>query len=112
MRDAETARRTRPDPGALTDASVALLTGDFLFARASQILADLGPHAVRVQTAAYERVVTGQILGRTGPAERGDPVAHHREMATAQTGSLTGASGRLGALAAGADDLVGEALAR
>ncbi|KUL35451.1 hypothetical protein ADL12_19885 [Streptomyces regalis] len=112
VRDAEAARLTRPDPGALTDASVALLTGDFLFARASQILADLGPHAVRVQTAAYERVVTGQILSRTGPAEGCDPVAHHREVAAAQTGSLTGVSGRLGALAAGADDRAGEALAR
>ena len=29
--------------------SVAVLTGDFLFARASHILADLGPEAVRVQ---------------------------------------------------------------
>lgn len=112
VRDADAARHSRPDPGALMDTSVALLTGDFLFARASQILAGLGPDAIRVHTTAYARVVTGQILGRTGPAEGCDPVAHHREVATARTGSLTGVSGRLGALAAGADDHVGDALAR
>ncbi|WP_107122730.1 polyprenyl synthetase family protein [Streptomyces dysideae] len=112
VRGAEAAGHTRPDPHALLDTSVALLTGDFLFARASQILADLGPDAVRVQTAAYERLVTGQILSRTGPSEGCDPVAHHREVAAARTGSLTGVSGRLGALAAGAEDHVGDALAR
>ncbi|NUR03084.1 MAG: polyprenyl synthetase family protein [Streptomyces sp.] len=105
-------RHAGPGPGALRDTAVAILAGDFLFARASQILADLGTDAVRIQTAAYARVVTGQILGRRGPGEGCDPLAHHRKVAAAQTGALTAASGRLGALAAGADKRVGVVLAR
>ena len=53
--------------------SVAVLTGDFLFARASHILADLGPEAVRIQAEAFERLVTGQILETAGPARRPRP---------------------------------------
>src|SRR5919202_785642 len=40
--------------------TVAILTGDFLFARASDILADLGPEAVRLQARTFERLVQGQ----------------------------------------------------
>ncbi|MFJ9012538.1 polyprenyl synthetase family protein [Streptomyces canus] len=112
VRGAGAAGHTKTDPGALPETSIALLAGDFLFARASQLLADLGPDAVREQTAAYERLVTGQILSRTGPGEDCDPVAHNREVAAARTGSLTGVAGRLGALAAGTADFVGDALTR
>ncbi|MBA2809105.1 polyprenyl synthetase family protein [Streptomyces sp. KM273126] len=112
VRDTEAAARPGPGSGVLGATSVAVLTGDFLFARASQIVADLGPDAVRAQTAAYARMVTGQVLARTGPGEGCDPVAHHVEVAAARTGSLTGASGRLGALASGADARVCDALAR
>ncbi|MFI1730026.1 polyprenyl synthetase family protein [Streptomyces acidicola] len=108
----EAAAHPKPGSGVLATTSVAVLTGDFLFARASQIVADLGPDAVRAQTAAYARMVTGQMLARTGPGEGCDPVAHHVEVAAARTGSLTGASGRLGALASGADARVCDALAR
>ena len=41
--------------------SVAILTGDFLFAQASKILADLGPEAVRIQAETFTRLVTGQM---------------------------------------------------
>ncbi|GGZ65710.1 polyprenyl synthetase family protein [Streptomyces bluensis] len=110
--DAQAAPRPGPGSGVLGPVSVAVLTGDFLFARASQLLADLGPDAVRAQTAAYARMVTGRMLARTGPGEGCDPVAHQVEVAAARTGSLTGASARLGALASGAGDRVGDALAR
>ena len=48
--------------------TVAILTGDFLFARASDILADLGPEAVRLQARTFERLVQGQIRETVGPA--------------------------------------------
>src|SRR5947208_13060571 len=41
--------------------TVAILTGDFLFARASDILADLGPEAVRLQARTFERLVQGPV---------------------------------------------------
>ncbi|MEV3928732.1 MULTISPECIES: polyprenyl synthetase family protein [unclassified Streptomyces] len=86
--------------------SVAVLTGDFLFARASHILADLGPLAVRIQAEAFERLVTGQILETAGPRDGRDPVDHYLDVLSGKTGSLVAVSGRFGALMAGADESV------
>ncbi|MFI6344704.1 polyprenyl synthetase family protein [Streptomyces sp. NPDC050560] len=86
--------------------SVAVLTGDFLFARASHILADLGPEAVRIQAEAFERLVTGQILETAGPRDGRDPVEHYLDVLAGKTGSLIAVSGRLGAMMAGADETV------
>ncbi|MGV9575580.1 polyprenyl synthetase family protein [Streptomyces sp. NPDC003509] len=86
--------------------SVAVLTGDFLFARASYILADLGPEAVRIQAEAFERLVTGQILETAGPRDGRDPVDHYMDVLGGKTGSLVAVSGRFGALMAGADESV------
>ncbi|MFE7128613.1 polyprenyl synthetase family protein [Streptomyces sp. NPDC057617] len=86
--------------------SVAVLTGDFLFARASHILADLGPEAVRIQAEAFERLVTGQILETAGPRDGRDPVAHYLDVIGGKTGSLIAVSGRFGAMMSGADETV------
>ncbi|MFF9347934.1 polyprenyl synthetase family protein [Streptomyces sp. NPDC014734] len=83
--------------------SLAVLTGDFLFARASHILADLGPEAVRIQAEAFERLVTGQILETAGPDDR-DPVEHYLDVLSGKTGSLIAVACRFGALMAGADE--------
>ncbi|MFD7612081.1 polyprenyl synthetase family protein [Streptomyces sp. NPDC059828] len=84
--------------------SLAVLTGDFLFARASHILADLGPDAIRIQAEAFERLVTGQILETAGPRDDRDPVEHYLDVLGGKTGSLVAVSGRLGAMMAGADE--------
>ncbi|MCJ0869995.1 polyprenyl synthetase family protein [Streptomyces sp. AP-93] len=86
--------------------AVAVLTGDFLFARASHILADLGPEAVRVQAEAFERLVTGQILETAGPRDGRDPVEHYLDVIAGKTGSLIAVSGRFGAMMSGADEAV------
>ncbi|MCP9210127.1 polyprenyl synthetase family protein [Streptomyces cucumeris] len=86
--------------------SVAVLTGDFLFARASHILADLGPEAVRIQAEAFERLVTGQILETAGPRDGQDPIEHYLEVLAGKTGSLIAVSGRFGAMMSGADESV------
>ena len=83
--------------------TIAILTGDFLFARSSAILADLGPEAVRIQAHTFERLCTGQIRETVGPRGGQDPVKHHLEVIADKTGSLIAASGRYGALMAGAD---------
>ncbi|MFB8758688.1 polyprenyl synthetase family protein [Streptomyces nigra] len=90
--------------------SVAVLTGDFLFARASHILADLGPEAVRVQAEAFERLVTGQILETAGPQDGRDPVAHYLDVLSGKTGSLVAVSCRFGAMMSGADETVVDVL--
>nr|WP_202551361.1 polyprenyl synthetase family protein [Streptomyces sp. SID8352] len=92
------------------DNSVAVLTGDFLFARASQILADLGPEAVRVQALAFERLVTGQILETAGPQDGRDPVDHYLDVLGGKTGSLVAVSCRFGAMVSGADETVVDVL--
>jgi heptaprenyl diphosphate synthase len=82
--------------------SIAILTGDFLFARASDILADLGPEAVRLQARTFERLVHGQIRETVGPGEADDPVEFYLRVLADKTGSLIGTSARFGALHSGA----------
>ena len=56
-------RRGHPSANSMFGNSVAILAGDFLFARASRILADLGPDAIRIQAETFGRLVDGQLLG-------------------------------------------------
>src|SRR3954468_4794084 len=105
-------RRGATSANARWDNTVAILTGDFLFARASDILADLGPEAVRLQARTFERLVTGQIRETVGPMEADDPVEHYLRVVADKTGSLIGTSGRFGAMLSGADDTVTEVLTR
>lgn len=105
-------RRGVPSANARFDNTVAVLTGDFLFARASAIVADLGPQAVRIQSEAFERLVTGQIRETAGPGPDEDPVAHYLDVISGKTSSLIAVSGRLGALLSGADESVVNVLAQ
>ena len=84
--------------------SIAILTGDLLFARASDLLADLGPEAVRIQARTFERLVTGQIRETVGPAPGADPVDHYLDVLADKTGSLVATSARFGASFAGVDE--------
>jgi heptaprenyl diphosphate synthase len=84
--------------------TVAILTGDFLFARASDILADLGPQAVRIQARCFERLVTGQIRETVGPKPGVDPIDHYLSVLADKTGSLIATSAELGARFAGVDE--------
>jgi heptaprenyl diphosphate synthase len=90
--------------------AIAILTGDFLFARASDILADLGPEAVRLQARTFERLVQGQIRETVGPADGEDPVDHYLRVLADKTGSLIGTSCRFGGMMSGAEDSVIELL--
>jgi heptaprenyl diphosphate synthase len=92
--------------------TVAILTGDFLFARASDILADLGPEAVRLQARTFERLVQGQIRETVGPDDGEDALAHYLRVLGDKTGSLIGTSCRFGAMLSGADDSVVEIVTR
>jgi heptaprenyl diphosphate synthase len=90
-------RRGAPSANARWDNSVAILTGDFLFARASDIVADLGPEAVRLQAKTFARLVQGQIRETVGPREGDDPLAHYLSVVADKTGSLIATSARFGA---------------
>jgi heptaprenyl diphosphate synthase len=82
--------------------TIAILTGDFLFARASRILADLGDEAIRIQAETFSRLVSGQIAETIGPAPGQDPLAHYLRVVTEKTGSLIATAGRFGAMFSGA----------
>ncbi len=81
--------------------SVAILTGDYLFAKMSQILAELGPEAVKLQADTFERLVIGQILETQGPASGADHLEHYLRVVADKTGSLIATSLRFGAMFAG-----------
>jgi heptaprenyl diphosphate synthase len=105
-------RRGAPSANSRWGNTVAILTGDFLFARASDILADLGPEAVRLQARTFERLVQGQIRETVGPEDGADPVEHYLRVVGEKTGSLIGTSGRFGAMLSGADETAREVLTR
>src|ERR1700710_1923706 len=72
--DEAAVRRGAPSANSRWTNSIAILTGDLLFARASDLLADLGPEAVRVQAQTFERLVTGQIRETVGAEPGVDPI--------------------------------------
>lgn len=94
------------------DNSIAILTGDFLFARASAILADLGPEFVRIQAETFERLCIGQIREAVGAQEGEDPYEHYIAVLADKTGSLIGTSARFGSLLGGCDRATIDALTR
>jgi len=100
--DEAVVRRGAPSANARWTNTVAILTGDFLFARASDLTAGLGVEATRIQSRTFARLVEGQISETAGPAEGEDPVAHHLQVLADKTASLFATSARLGALMAGA----------
>ncbi|MBV9092761.1 MAG: polyprenyl synthetase family protein [Streptosporangiaceae bacterium] len=102
--DEAVVRRGHPSVNSRWNNSVAILAGDFLFARASHILADLGPEAVRIQAETFVRLVAGQMAETIGPRAGEDPLDHYMHVITEKTGSLIAAAGRFGALFSGAPE--------
>ncbi|MBC7374165.1 MAG: polyprenyl synthetase family protein, partial [Frankiales bacterium] len=92
--------------------TVAILTGDYLFARASDLTAGLGTEATHLQSRTFARLVEGQISETAGPATGQDPVEHHLQVVADKTASLFATSARLGAMAAGAPAAHVESAAR
>jgi heptaprenyl diphosphate synthase len=90
--------------------TVAILTGDYLFAKVSALLADIGPEAVRLQASTFERLVIGQIMETQGPQNGEDPLAHYLQVVADKTGSLIAASARFGAMVSGAPKEIKETL--
>ncbi|MEU5871565.1 polyprenyl synthetase family protein [Glycomyces sp. NPDC047369] len=99
-------RRGAPSANARWDNSVAILTGDYLFSQAAQIMADLGTEAVRLQAATFARLVRGQI-NETMPRPEGiDAVEWHLGILSEKTGSLIATCAKFGAWFGGADESV------
>ncbi|WP_420853388.1 polyprenyl synthetase family protein [Ruania rhizosphaerae] len=110
--DSAPLRRGAPSAHEVWGNSVAILTGDLLFARASQLVSELGPRAVRVQADAFERLVMGQLHETLGPSEDEDPIEHYLQVLADKTGSLIAAAACYGTMLSGADPQIQDALVR
>jgi len=99
--DSAPLRRGAPAAHEVWGNSVAILTGDLLFARASVTVAGLGPEAVRWQAETFERLCLGQLHETVGPRPDEDPVQHYLQVLSDKTASLIATSARFGARYAG-----------
>jgi heptaprenyl diphosphate synthase len=108
--DEASLRRGADSANARWDNHVAILTGDFLFSKSSELTAELGADAVRIQAHTFTKLVEGQILETVPPREGEDPLAHYLDVVAGKTGSLIATSARYGARFGGASREVEEAL--
>ncbi|QRP51233.1 polyprenyl synthetase family protein [Amycolatopsis sp. FDAARGOS 1241] len=110
--DEATMRRGAESVNARWDNTVAILTGDFLFAHASRLVADLGTDAARIIAETFGELVTGQMRETVGPGPGDDPVEHYLTVIAQKTGSLIATSGRFGGMMSGAPEEYIQALCR
>jgi heptaprenyl diphosphate synthase len=100
--DEASIRRGQESANSRWSNTIAILTGDFLFARASSLLAELGVEAIRIQAETFAQLVSGQVAETLGPRQGQDPLAHYLNVVENKTASLIATAGRFGALFAGA----------
>lgn len=110
--DSAPMRRGSPAAHEVWGNSVAILTGDVLFARASRLVAELGPAAVRIQAETFERLCLGQLHETVGPGAGTDPLEHYLGVLSDKTASLIATAARYGGMFAGLPDDQVEMLAR
>jgi heptaprenyl diphosphate synthase len=103
-------RRGAASANARWDNHVAILAGDWLFSKSSELTAEMGPEAVRIQARTFSRLVEGQILETLPVAEGTDPLDHYLRVVAGKTGSLIATSARYGAMFGGASSEVVSAL--
>ena len=91
--------------------TVAILAGDFLMARASEVAAThLSQEAVRQLAATYAELVEGQTRELQLEGNLGHSIADYNQVIGGKTASLIRTSARLGAMASDADEATVEAL--
>lgn len=88
--------------------STAILVGDLLFGTASEIMAELGPDAVRIQAQTFVRLCAGQIRDDRPSPQREDPVAYYLSVLADKTGALIASAARYGAMFGGSSPEVVE----
>ncbi|MCC5950267.1 MAG: polyprenyl synthetase family protein [Nitriliruptoraceae bacterium] len=111
--DEAPARRGSPSANQRWDNTVAILTGDYLFARASELSADLGVEVTRIMARTLAALCEGQIaevqgsLGALPPDVPTLPATreHYLEVISGKTASLIETSCRYGALLSGVDEV-------
>ena len=105
-------RRGVPSANSRWDNTVAIMVGDFLFARASSTVATMGTDYVLLQAETFARLVQGQIAETRGPDAEADPLDHYLDVVGDKTGSLIAASTVFGGMVCGAPQEVLDSLAQ
>ncbi|MGL5817333.1 MAG: polyprenyl synthetase family protein [Phycicoccus sp.] len=94
-------RRGAPSANARYGNATAILVGDLLFGTASDIVADLGPEAVKIQARTFVRLCAGQIRDDRPVPDGADPVEYYLEVLADKTGVLIATAARYGAMFGG-----------
>ena len=94
-------RRGTPSANAAYGNSTAILVGDLLFGTASDIVADLGPEAVKIQAQTFVRLCSGQIRDDRPCPPEADPVDYYLGVLADKTGVLIATAARYGAMFGG-----------
>ncbi|HEX8868815.1 MAG TPA: polyprenyl synthetase family protein, partial [Lentzea sp.] len=110
--DEATMRRGAVSANAKWDNSIAILTGDFLFAHASRLTADLGTDAARIIAETFSVLVTGQMRETVGPQPGEDPISHYLRVIEEKTGVLIATAARFGGMFSDATEEQTDALRR
>lgn len=97
-------RRGVPSTHKVYGNSVAILTGDLLFSRASTLMTSLGEDAMKLQAGTFERLCLGQLHETIGPKPGEDKVKHYIKVLADKTGSLISAAARCGVVYSGAPE--------
>jgi heptaprenyl diphosphate synthase len=99
--DESTVRRGVSSVNAAYDNSTAILVGDLLFGKASELVAGLGAEAVLIQAQTFVRLCSGQIRDDRPCPEGVDPVEYYLQVLADKTGVLIATAGRYGAMFSG-----------
>ncbi len=91
-------RRGAPSANMRWDNTVAILSGDFLFARASEISTELGTDVCRLLARTIAILCDGQIREVDSSAKVEQPESNYLEIIRRKTASLIGTSCRLGGM--------------
>lgn len=110
--DSAPTRRGTDSAHALWGNNVAILTGDFLFARASALSARIGTSAVREHSETFERLCLGQLHETVGPTAEDDHFTHYISVLSDKTASLLALAGSLGASLGGGPEGSAEVMRR
>ncbi|WP_433894149.1 polyprenyl synthetase family protein [Streptomyces sp. CA-111067] len=110
--DGAVIRRGVPSAHVLWGTAVAVRTGNFFFARASQLIAGLGDEAIGLHARTFMRLIDGQAAETAGPQSEADSLNHHFNVLGNKTASLFTASGQMGCAMSGAAPEVTARVAR
>ena len=101
--DEADARRGAPSANVRWDNTVAILTGDYLFARASEISTDLGTDVCRLLARTIAVLCDGQIREVESSAKVEQEISSYLEIIRRKTASLIATSCRLGGMLSDAE---------